>query len=32
VLGALGHNASWWPMLPFLGLAAWLYRVGSREA
>jgi putative OPT family oligopeptide transporter len=28
LLGALGHNVSWWPMVPFLGLAFLLYRVG----
>ncbi len=28
ILGALGHNVSWWPMIPFLAMAGLLYRVG----
>jgi hypothetical protein len=29
-LGPLAHNETWWPLLPFLGLALALYLVGKR--
>lgn len=29
--GALAHNESWWPMMPFLAMAAGLYWVGVRR-
>lgn len=31
MLGGLADNHTWWPMLPFLFMAAWLYRVGVRK-
>lgn len=30
-LGSLAHNETWWPMVPFLGLATLLYFVGRRK-
>jgi hypothetical protein len=30
-VGALAHNESWWPMAPFVALAALLYVVGTRK-
>lgn len=31
MLGKLAHNESWWPLTPFLGMAALLYYVGTRK-
>jgi len=29
-LAPLSHNGTWWPLLPFLGLAFALYHIGKR--
>ncbi|MEA2601006.1 MAG: hypothetical protein QOF89_1998 [Acidobacteriota bacterium] len=31
ILGPLGHNVSWWPAIPFVGMTALLYYVGVKK-